>query len=67
MPIPVTHRVRNMLRHMRTKRRKTVASMPIKGKSISSLVRHNVVIHDQGAFPIGGGTCFSSACFSFGA
>lgn len=65
--MPMIIRTRKMLRHMRTNRKKMVASMPIWLTRFASLVFHNGVTHAHGFLPIGGGACFSSACFNLGA
>jgi len=64
---PITDTTKNKFRHMRVKRKKTVASSPTYPTKSCSFVRHSGVTHDHNFLPIGGGACFSSACLSFGA
>src|SRR4051794_4912186 len=64
---PTTDKERKRLRHMRSTRKKTVASKPINVTSSCSLVVRIGPTQANMPFPIGGGACFSSAILSFGA
>jgi hypothetical protein len=67
MAQPSTERTTKMLRHILVNRMKMAASMPTKFTISCSDVDHSGKIHAKTPFPKGGGACFSSACFSFGA
>jgi len=64
---PTTDSMTNMFRSIRVNRMKIVASIPTRFTRSCSEVDHSGIIHAKIPFPSGGGACFSSACFNFGA
>lgn len=67
IPHPNTVKARNMFLSIRNILKKTVASNPISGTRSFSFVFMIGCTQANIPFPTGGGACFSSATFSFGA